>query len=60
MSKEEKPPVTYVILDRGVPLKHKTFKSTSNSLNHVVNIIRYLERDMDRNTEHSPYTIGVK
>ena len=60
MSEEEKPTVTYVILHHGVPFKHKVFDTSSNSLNHIVNIIRYLEKDMDRNEEHSPYTIGVK
>tara|TARA_R110000824_G_scaffold121893_3_gene278353 strand:- start:16883 stop:17062 length:180 start_codon:yes stop_codon:yes gene_type:complete len=59
MSKE-KPPATYVLLHHGVPLKHKLFETSSEKLNYIVNVIRYLEKDMDRSVDHSPYTIGVK
>ena len=57
---QEKPTVTYVILKNGVRFWHKEFNTHSTKLNYIVNIIRYLEKDMDRNEEHSPYTIGVK
>ena len=61
MSKE-KPTATYVLLHHGVPLKHRLFETSSEKLNYIVNVIRYLEKDMDlvERVDHSPYSIEVK
>ena len=43
----------YQVLRDGEPLK-----GSEGSLQKVIALIRYLEMDMDRFTQHSPFTIG--
>jgi hypothetical protein len=43
----------YQILRNG-----KAMKGSSGTLRHVVNMIRLMEMDIDRLTQHSPFTIG--
>lgn len=57
---DPKPRATYTVLKNGVEFKHPRIPTQSISLNWVVAVIRHLEKDMDRATEHSPYTIGVE
>lgn len=51
---------TYTVLRHGTDYVDKALTTSSHSLNLILNVIRYLEKDMDRATETSPYTIGVK